>query len=78
MGDFDGPPGPPFGPARCSAGLLAFAHWLQPRGYRLVDLDNDDDAWHAVVVKAEYHTEFIELSNSLKIRAREPDAVYND
>jgi len=78
LGDFDGPPGPPFGPARCKAGLLAFADWLQPRGYRLVDLDNDDDAWHAVVVKAEYHTEFIELSNSLKIRAREPDAVYNN
>ena len=78
LGDFEGLPGPPFGPARCRAGLLAFADWLQPRGYRLVDLDNDDDAWHAVVVKAEYHTEFFELSNSLKIRAREPDAVYND
>ena len=78
LGDFDGRPGPPFGPARCSAGLLAFAHWLQPRGYRLVDLDNDDDAWHAVVVKTEYHAELLELSSSLKIRAREPDAVYND
>jgi len=33
VGEFDGPSGPPFGPARCSAGLLAFAHWLQPRGY---------------------------------------------
>jgi hypothetical protein len=76
--DFDGPPGPPFGPSRCRAGLLAFADWLQPRGYRLVDLDNDDDAWHAVVVKTEYYAELLELSNSLKIRAREPDAVDND
>jgi len=78
LGDFDGPPGPPFGPGRCRAGLLAFAHWLQPRGYRLVDLYNDDDAWHAVVIKTEYYAELLELSNSLKIRAREPDAVYND
>ena len=77
VGEFDGPSGPPFGPARCSAGLLAFAHWLQPRGYCLVDLDNDDDAWHAVVVKTEYHAELIELSNRLKIRARAPDAVYH-
>jgi hypothetical protein len=78
LGDFDGPPGPPFGPARCRAGLLAFAHWLQPRGYRLVDLDNDDDAWHVVVVKTDYHAELLALSDSLKIRAREADAVYND
>jgi hypothetical protein len=76
--DFDGPPGPPFGPSRCRAGLLAFADWLQPRGYRLVDLDSDDDAWHAVVVKTEYYAELLELGHSLKIRAREPDAVYND
>lgn len=78
LGEFDGPPGPPFGPARCRAGLLAFAQWLQPHGYRLVDLDNDDDAWHAVVVKADYHAELIELSNTLKIRTRTPEAVYND
>lgn len=78
VGEFDGPSGPPFGPARCSAGLLAFAQWLQPRGYCLVDLDNDDDAWHAVVVKTEYHAELIELSNSLGIRTRAPETVYQD
>jgi len=78
LGEFDAPPGPPFGPARCSAGLLAFAAWLSERGYRLVDLDNQDDAWHAVVVKADYHAEFLELSASLKIAAREPGDVYND
>ncbi len=78
LGEFDGPAGPPFGPARCSAGLLAFSAWLGVRGYRLVDLDNDDDAWHAVVVKADYHAELIDLSNTLKIRTRTPEAVYND
>jgi hypothetical protein len=78
LGEFDGPAGPPFGPARCSAGLLAFSAWLETRGYRLVDLDNDDDAWHAVVVKADYHAELIDLSNTLKIRTRTPEAVYND
>ena len=78
LGGFDGPAGPPSGPARCGAGLLAFSSWLEARGYRLVDLDNDDDAWHAVVVKADYHAELIELSNTLKIRTRTPAAVYND
>lgn len=78
LGEFDGPAGPPFGPARCRAGLRAFAGWMQARGYCLVDLDNDDDAWHAVVVKAEYHAELLELGTSLKIRAREPGDIYND
>ena len=78
LGEFDSPAGPPFGPARCSASLLAFSAWLEARGYRLVDLDNDDDAWHAVVVKADYHAELIDLSNTLKIRTRTPEAVYND
>jgi hypothetical protein len=78
LGEFEGTAGPPFGPTRCSAGLLAFASWLQARGYRLVDLDNQDDAWHAVVVRAEYHDELLELSNGLKIVAREPGAAYND
>jgi len=72
LSEFESPPGPPFGPARCSATLLAFAGWLQARGYRLVDLDNGDDAWHAVVVKAEYYDEFIALSGQLRIVAREP------
>ena len=78
LGEFERTAGPPFGPTRCSAGLLAFASWLQTRGYRLVDLDNQDDAWHAVVVRAEYHDELLELSNGLKIVAREPGAAYND
>ena len=78
LGAFDGPPGPPFGPARCTATLLAFAEWLQARGYRLVDLDNGDDAWHAVVVKAEYAAEFLELGGQLRLAAREPADVYND
>lgn len=78
LGEFEGPSGPPFGPARCSATLLAFAEWMGERGYRLVDLDNQDDAWHAVVVKAEYHDEFIALSEQLRIVAREPADVYND
>jgi len=77
-GEFDAPPGPPFGPARCRATLLAFAGWLDARGYRLVDLDNQDDAWHAVAVKAAYHAEFIELGTGLHLTARAPADVYHD
>ncbi|MEW6373613.1 MAG: PoNe immunity protein domain-containing protein [Pseudomonadota bacterium] len=78
LGEFEAPSGPPFGPARCTATLLAFAEWMGARGYRLVDLDNGDDAWHAVVVKAEYHDEFIALSGQLRIVTREPADIYHD
>ena len=78
LGEFEAPSGPPFGPARCTATLLAFAEWMGARGYRLVDLDNQDDAWHAVVVKAEYHDEFIALSGQLRIVTREPADIYHD
>lgn len=78
LGAFDAPPGPPFGPARCTTTLLAFAGWLDARGYRLVDLDNQDDAWHAVAVKAAYHAEFIELGTGLHLTARAPADVYHD
>ena len=78
LGEFDGPAGPPFGPARCRAALLSFSLWLDTRDYCLIDLDNDDDAWHAVVVKAGYYEEFVELSNALKIRTRTPNAAYGD
>lgn len=78
LGEFEGPAGPPFGPARCTATLLAFAGWLQARGYRLVDLDNQDDAWHAVAVRAGHHDEFIALGEQLRIVAREPGAAYAD
>lgn len=78
LGEFEGPPGPPFGPARCTAILLAFADWLGARGYRLVDLDNGDDAWHAVVVRAGLYDEFIELSGQLRIVTRDPADIYND
>ncbi|MEW6373618.1 MAG: PoNe immunity protein domain-containing protein [Pseudomonadota bacterium] len=76
LGEFEAPSGPPFGPARCTATLLAFAEWMGARGYRLVDLDNGDDAWHAVVVKAEYYDEFIALSGQLRIAARDPVEIH--
>jgi hypothetical protein len=76
LGEFEGPAGPPFGAARCSATLQAFDAWLQSRGYRLVDLDGEDDAWHAVVVKAEHHEEFLALSQKLALTTREPSEIY--
>lgn len=78
LGEFNGPPGPPFGPARCRAALLSFSLWLKARDYCLVDLDNDDDGWHAVVVKADYHAELLGLSNALKLRTRAIHVHYHD
>jgi hypothetical protein len=76
LDDFEPPSKPPAGPARCEQLLLTAAAWLKARGYRLVDLDGDDDAWHAVMVQAPYHEEFMALSQQLGMSAREPSEIY--
>jgi len=76
LGEFEAPSDPPAGPARCEQLLLAGAAWLKERGYRLLDLDGDDDAWHAVLVKTQYHDEFLALSLQLAVTAREPSEIY--
>ncbi len=78
LGPFDAPDDPPQGPARCTATLLALEAWVTPRGYRLLDLDGDDDAWHAVLVQAVYAEEFLALGQALGLRLRLPQQVYLD
>jgi hypothetical protein len=78
LGEYEAPVDPPQGPARCSAALLHFARWLRERGYRLIDLDGQDDAWHAVLIKAEYEAELQALSDALGLLTRAPETVYND
>jgi hypothetical protein len=68
MEAFDGPPGPPFGPARCEAVLAALADWVAPRGYRLFLIASDSDDWNAVLVRADHTDEFLALSANLRIR----------
>lgn len=77
LGEFEAPAGPPFGLARCLATLLAFAPWLEARGYRLVDI-SEDDTLRAVAVKAGFHAEFLALSGELGLYTREPDDVYRN
>jgi hypothetical protein len=68
IGDFEGPPGPPFGPARCEAILDVLAAWVALRSYTLFRFESDGDAWCAVLVRAAYADEFGALSDSLRIR----------
>lgn len=68
LGEFEGPPGPPFGPARCEALLAAFGEWVAPRGYRLIQIESDGDAWSAVLVRAAFEDEFRALSDGLRVR----------
>jgi hypothetical protein len=56
--------------------MLAGAAWVKERGYHLLDLDGDDDAWHAVLVQAKYHEEFLALSEQLGMTARAPSEIY--
>ncbi|MRW90352.1 DUF1911 domain-containing protein [Duganella sp. FT80W] len=72
IGTFEGPPPPPQGPARCSALLQSFAQWSAARGYRLVMIDLQDDAWHAVLVRSAYHDELLTLSDTLAIKLLSP------
>lgn len=39
-------PASPAEPARCDTLSMAFSAWVQERGHRLVNLDNEDDAGH--------------------------------
>lgn len=68
LGEFDGPPGPPFGPARCEALLDALDGWLAARGFTLFRFESDGDAWCAAMVRASYADEFRALSDALRIR----------
>lgn len=70
LGVFDGPPGPPYGPARCEATLLAWSDWLAERGYLLVDIDDEDCDHHAVVVNTVFYLELQQLSEQLGIPVR--------
>lgn len=70
LGAFDGPPGPPYGPARCSATLTAWSTWLAERGYQLVDINDGDSDWHAVVVNTKFYPELQQLSEQLGIPVR--------
>lgn len=76
LGNFDAPPGPPHGPARCVATLQALGPWLAQRGYRLVALDNDSDAWSAVIVEQDFYDELHELGNDLGIAVADPAELY--
>ncbi|ABM56046.1 DUF6630 family protein [Verminephrobacter eiseniae] len=79
IGPFEAPDSdPPQGGARCTAILRALHAWAAPRGYQLIDLDDQDDAWHAVLVKTEYHDEFLALSQALGLRTRKPQQAYLD
>ena len=69
---FDVPDGPPFGPARCSAALLAFAGWVEQWGYAALALDDGWDNWNAVLVRSTYHDELLQLSQKLGIAVRTP------
>ena len=78
IGEFVPPESPPEGPARITKTLLAFDAWLSERGHRLVGVDNDDDAFHAVVVRATHLDELLALSASLGIRAETADAAFGE
>lgn len=58
--------------------LRAFDAWVAPRGYQLIALDDQDDSWHAVLLKAPYHDEFLALSKALGLRTRKPQEIYQD
>jgi len=77
LGPLEGPPGPPYGPARCEATLAAWSAWLGERGYLLIDIDDKDSDWHTIVVSTAYHPELQQLSEQLGIPVRRHGADLN-
>jgi hypothetical protein len=78
LGEFAGPASPQAGPARCTALLRAWDSWLAERAYRLVAIDNQDDAWNAVVVADAWRDELRALGAELAIPLCEPATLYAD
>ena len=76
LGEFQGPPGPPHGLARCVATLLAFDSWLAKTKYRLVGIDTGDDIWHGVLVQEELHAELLALGSELGVDMLEPKKAF--
>lgn len=76
LSGFSPPSAPAAGPGRCSATLLAYAHWVGARGYRLVPIDTRDDDWNAVLVKAAHLQELLRLSTALGIGTGTPEQAY--
>ena len=75
LGEFEAPGSPvgtpAVGPGRCEYLLQASAVWFQSRGYRLLALDVDDDAWSAALVRADYADELQTLGERLGINTSE-------
>jgi hypothetical protein len=72
---YEAPAGPWSGLVRCGATLRDLAAWSQARGYCLIDLDGDDDAWHAVLVRSAYQAELLALSAELGMQAEPVQAT---
>jgi Domain of unknown function (DUF1911) len=75
---FDAPAEPPAGPARCTAVLAAARDWAAARGHEMVELDNDDDAWHALLVPEAWLAEWQALSVALGVRTRTGAQAFAD
>jgi hypothetical protein len=67
LGQFEAPSAPPAGLTRCEATLDAYGPWLQAKGYRLLDLEPDDDAWALLVVREAVRQELIDLGATLAL-----------
>lgn len=78
IGPFESPDEPPQGAARSTATLRALDAWATPRGYALLDVDGQDDAYHAVLVKSEYCAELLALGKGLGLHIRHAAGVYQD
>lgn len=72
LGEFVPPAAPAAGLARCEALLGAFCAWCGERGYQLLMIDNDDDAWLAILVRQAFCGELQALGHALGLQAHPP------
>ncbi|MFC4623614.1 PoNe immunity protein domain-containing protein [Comamonas nitrativorans] len=61
------PDAPPAGPARCEMLMQQATAWAAAQGYTWQALDDGGDNWQAVLIRSEFHAEWLALSAALHL-----------
>jgi len=67
LAEFTPPDDPPAGPARCEMLMQQAPAWAAAQGYTWQALDDGGDNWQAVLIRSEFHAEWLALSAALHL-----------
>jgi len=67
LAEFTPPDDPPAGPARCEMLMQQAPAWAAAQGYTWQALNDGGDNWQAVLIRSEFHAEWLALSAALHL-----------